>query len=244
MSTFVFDCPNCAVRNSTFKVKSWDTRFEDECLKWSFFSICRACTIPMIIQANVLTELYDECLGAFHTDSEAFSELKRILLPIIEKDEGHLNEVFENFTYNPILASHMLPPEHVPEEIKNIFIEASKCLSLSCFNATAAMFRLCLDRVTKEIVNQNIELSPTQNDKKSIHNRLTWIFDKNILNRDLEELSRCIKDDGNDGAHDGNIGKDEAEDLFDFTYEFLETVYTKPARVRNATERRQLRRQG
>lgn len=244
MSTFVFDCPNCAAQNSTFKVKSWDTRLEDECLKWSFFSICRACTIPMIIEANIEETLYQDCLSRYHDESEGIDELKRVISRDVESDNSHLNAIFDNFMYNPVLANQKIPPEHLPEEIKIIFIEASKCLSLSCFNATAAMFRLCLDRVTKEIVNQNIELSPTQNDKKSIHNRLIWIFDKNILNRDLEELSRCIKDDGNDGAHDGNIGKDEAEDLFDFTYEFLETVYTKPARLRNATERRQLRRQG
>ncbi|MEO9303158.1 DUF4145 domain-containing protein [Acinetobacter pittii] len=43
---------------------------------------------------------------------------------------------------------------------------------------------------------------------------------------DLEELSRCIKDDGNDAAHDGTIGETEANDLLDFTYELLERVYT------------------
>ncbi|RZG42152.1 DUF4145 domain-containing protein [Acinetobacter baumannii] len=75
-----------------------------------------------------------------------------------------------------------------------------------------------------------------------MHNRLTWIFNNKILNAGLEELSRCIKDDGNDGAHDGNIGKEEADDLFDFTYELLEQVYTQPERIRLATTRRLERR--
>lgn len=72
---------------------------------------------------------------------------------------------------------------------------------------------------------------------------MKWIFENEILPSDLEDLSRGIKDDGNDAAHDGSLNKDDAEDLLDFTYILLERVYTEPERVKIAAQRRVARRQ-
>lgn len=60
--------------------------------------------------------------------------------------------------------------------------------------------------------------------------------------RYLRELSLCIKEDGNDGAHAGSLTKDDAEDLLDFTFALLERIYTEPERLRLAQERRNARR--
>jgi hypothetical protein len=54
--------------------------------------------------------------------------------------------------------------------------------------------------------------------------------------------SMSVKDDGNDGAHRGTLGKADAEDLQDFTFELLERLYTEPARLKQAEERRKQRR--
>jgi len=69
-----------------------------------------------------------------------------------------------------------------------------------------------------------------------------WIFDNGILPESLRDLSSCVREDGNDGAHAGTLSKDDAEDLCDFTYVLLERLYTEPERVRLAEERRSLRR--
>ncbi|MDC5162629.1 DUF4145 domain-containing protein [Acinetobacter baumannii] len=243
MSTLVFDCPNCSAQHSTFDVKSYYSNLANEYCEWELFSICRSCTSAMIIKADVERGIHQALIAESLSYQDRFNYVREKLSDFIDRKDVHLNDYFNNLSYQPILKTYLTPPDHLPKDIEEIFIEASKCLAIGCFNASAAMFRLCLDIVTKQIVELNESLQPTRDNKKSIHTRLSWIFEHNILHKNLEDLSRCIKDDGNDGAHDGNIGKYEADDLFDFTYELLEHVYTQPARVQLAKERRQQRRQ-
>lgn len=51
-----------------------------------------------------------------------------------------------------------------------------------------------------------------------------------------------MKEDGNDGAHAGTLSREETEDLLDFSVTLLERMYTEPARLRLAKERREERR--
>ncbi|MBV6567613.1 DUF4145 domain-containing protein [Acinetobacter baumannii] len=243
MGTLIFDCPNCSAKHSTFDVKGYYSNLANDFWEWEFFSICRSCTSVMIIKADVDSSVHQGLAAEALSYEDRYIYVGDKLRNFIDQKDAHLNDHFSNFRYQPILKTYLTPPDHLPKDIEDIFIEASKCLSIGCFNVSAAMFRLCLDIVTKKILELNESLKPTRDNKKSIHTRLSWIFEHNILHKNLEELSRCIKDDGNDGAHDGNIGQYEADDLFDFTYEFLEHVYTQPARVQLAKERRQQRRQ-
>ncbi|MDA4962650.1 DUF4145 domain-containing protein [Acinetobacter baumannii] len=244
INSFVFDCPVCNVKHTTFDVKGWGNPVKgpNEELLFQLFSVCRACKMATCITATV-NEAY---VKSFSLNLGMRSNEENPVIPIMQKilteQERDLRMFFSQFRFIPVIPSKALAPEHLPPDLEKIFNEASKCLAIGCFNASAAMFRLCLDIITKHIVKENESLQPTRDDKKSIHNRLTWIFNNKILNAGLEELSRCIKDDGNDGAHDGNIGKEEADDLFDFTYELLEQVYTQPERIRLATTRRLERR--
>jgi Domain of unknown function (DUF4145) len=73
---------------------------------------------------------------------------------------------------------------------------------------------------------------------------LQWLFERGYLPSDLRELSTCIREDGNDGAHAGTLTKQDAEDLLDFTRALLERLYTEPQRLRLAEERRRMRREG
>ena len=45
-----------------------------------------------------------------------------------------------------------------------------------------------------------------------------------------------------DGAHAGTLTKDDAADLLDFTSRLLDRMYTEPARLKLAEERRDARR--
>lgn len=238
MSTFVFDCPNCAAKNSTFDVNGFTPiPVEPYFDAWSLFSTCRSCGISCCITASLN-------IDTFNGVNNRYLELSTKQNTIIDflGTNGDLNKRFEDFFYSPILPNTILPPEYLPEEIQTIFIEATKCFSIGCYNASGAMFRLCLDITTKHLVEIHLHLNPSSNDNRSIHSRLTWIFNNNVLPRGLEDLSRCIKDDGNDAAHDGSLGKVEAEDLLDFTYELLENVYTQPERIKIAKSRREQRR--
>jgi hypothetical protein len=78
--------------------------------------------------------------------------------------------------------------------------------------------------------------------RRSLGLRLKWLFEQSLLPNALEDLSSCIKEDGNDGAHEGTLGKEDAEDILDFTFALLERMYTEPERLRLAKERREARR--
>jgi hypothetical protein len=73
--------------------------------------------------------------------------------------------------------------------------------------------------------------------------RLRWLFDNRHLPDGLRDLSTCIREDGNDGAHAGTLTKEDADDLLDFTTALLERIYTEPAKLKLADERRKARRE-
>jgi hypothetical protein len=50
------------------------------------------------------------------------------------------------------------------------------------------------------------------------------------------------REDANDGAHVGNLSKEDAEDLLDFTTTLLERLGTEPKRLERAEARRKQRR--
>lgn len=104
------------------------------------------------------------------------------------------------------------------------------------------MFRLSLDLATKGMLASAPEGEPNAKTRRELGLRLEYLFEKGKLPSDLKDLSACVKDNGNDGAHDGNLSAEDAEDLLDFTFELLARIFTEPARIRLATERRSARR--
>ena len=104
------------------------------------------------------------------------------------------------------------------------------------------MFRLCVDLATKSMLPT--EEAPGLNTKtrRDLGLRLPWLFANGLLPEALKDLSSCIKEDGNDGAHAGNLTEDDASDLLDFSVSLLERIYTEPERLRLAKERRDARR--
>lgn len=239
MSTFIFDCPKCSAKKSTFDVNGYELReTRQEIYYWYLFSTCRACKISITVNADLTNTRIHSLNNSYYSNESAK------IAAIYEQLNGihDISDWFEDFEYSPILPNAETPPEHLPAEVEAFFKEAAKCYAIRCYNASGAMFRLCLDITTKNIISQYEHLSPTTNDKKTIHSRLNWIFKNGILPKQLEDLSRCIKDDGNDAAHDGSLSKDDAADLLDFTYILLERIYTEPARIENAHQRRVERR--
>lgn len=234
MSTFVFDCPSCMAKYSTFEVNGYTPRASrTNFFAWSLFSTCRVCNESCCITANINKNDFEYLNKRYSDDGAKKNQITEYL-----RSHHDLSHYLENFNYSPILPNSKQPPEYLPIEVEEKFKEAAKCLAIDCYNAAGAMFRLCLDITTKQILLNNTHLNPSKKDENSIHSRLIWIFDNNILPADLEDLSRSIKDDGNDAAHDGSLSKGDAEDLLDFTYILLERVYTEPERVKIATQRR------
>ncbi len=51
-----------------------------------------------------------------------------------------------------------LAPEHLPKDVKTAFDEGASCMASGCFNAGAAMFRLCLDLATKPMLLKKMKM--------------------------------------------------------------------------------------
>jgi hypothetical protein len=130
------------------------------------------------------------------------------------------------------------PPEHLPRDIDAAFREGATCMTVDCFNAAGTMFRLCLDFATKALLPEQDHSGLNGRIRGSLGLRMNWLFETGGLPAAFRDLATCVKDDGNDGAHDGTLTKVDAEDLQDFTFELLERLYTEPKRLEIAKERR------
>lgn len=131
-------------------------------------------------------------------------------------------------------------PKHLPANISLVFEEGCACLAIGSFNAAAAMFRTALDLATKSLLPEGTE--PASKIRRNLGLRLEWMFQNGLLAGDLQDLAECVKDDGNDGAHDGTLTQVDAEDLYDFSFELLRKVFTERARLDLAKARRAARR--
>ncbi|MCI1004287.1 DUF4145 domain-containing protein [Herbaspirillum sp. C7C8] len=229
MAEIVANCPRCGAKHITFDVlASQVVRKEYDWQLWyEVFSICRRCHVSTIL-------LVCDAMGANHD----FVHEKGLL-----KINGAINDFVDIRGYISLKNEHAIaPPEHLPPEIQAFFSEGATCLAVGCFNAAGTMFRLCLDAATRNMLPEEEHNGLNHRVRRDLGLRLPWLFDNGFLPEALRELSACIKDDGNDGAHAGTLTRVDAEDLLDFCLTLLERLYTEPAKLAEAKARRDARR--
>jgi len=232
MAELVYQCPRCRADKVTFDVRSgtsvalhfgWQNDIEAFC-------ICRHCGKSTVV---------------------AMRERHRDTFQNINNQGGlgafkhNINDMFYVDGYLSLKDNTSVsPPDHLPDDIQSVFKEGATCMAVGCFNAAGTMFRLCLDLATKSFLPEDNPNGLNSKIRRNLGFRMPWLFEHGHLPKSLEGLASCVKEDGNDGAHEGTLEKADAEDLLDFTVAVLERLYTEPARVRIATERRAVRRQG
>lgn len=222
MSELITNCPRCGALKITFDLKS----FAYQGMRYSWkevyetFCVCRSCNCGTIFQISKKKP---------DSDMEIIMRNKTISINEFVEIEKYIN-IKDNTVERP--------PEYLPKNIEEIFKEGITCKSVECFNASAAMFRLCLDLATKDILPKDDVNGLNNKIRRSLGFRLEWLFENKVISDSLKELASCIKDDGNDGAHEGILNKTDLEDVFDFTYLLLERLYTEPKRIELANERR------
>lgn len=233
MAELIANCPRCEARRITFGV------FGSYCIGQSYgwqyhfeaFAVCRACkkaTIFKLTQDDLDSQgLLDECKLNIEVLDRVLNDLFRV--------EGFVN-------VSDLNAPE--PPDHLPPDLADVFREGARCKAIGCYNAAATMFRLCVDLATRRLLPEaEAEVEGLRSRaRRDLGLRLPWLFDNGYLPNDLRELSSCIREDGNDGAHAGTLTQADAEDLQDFTFELLERMFTEPERLRLAKERRDKRR--
>jgi hypothetical protein len=232
MPDLVTDCPRCGTRHITFDLLGvvpitvdygWLVTFEG-------FSRCRKChrtTVFLLRQREIV--------------SKAASG--QLAIKALMDYPGAANDLVDARSYvSQKDAVGVEPPEYLPSPIKAAFEEGAKCLAVGCPNAAATMFRLCIDLGTRGLLPPAGEPPNTQV-RRSLGLRLQWLFDNGKLPEALRDLSAAVKDDGNDGAHEGTLEAADAEDLLDFSFRLLERMFTEPKKLELAAARRTERRQ-
>src|SRR4030042_1825604 len=229
MPELVADCPRCGSRRITFDVTAAKTiEIHYDWQKWyEAFCLCRHCghgTIFVLSESVNSDYKYVHKVGILHI-------------------EGALNNYLNVERYVSIKDQITIaPPEYIPKNIEAVFKEGATCLAVGCYNAAGTMFRLCVDLATRSMLPKEDSEGLNAKVRRDLGLRLPWLFARGFLPEALKGLSSCIKEDGNDGAHTGTLGKPDAEDLLDFTMTLLERMYTEPERLRLAQERRDSRR--
>jgi hypothetical protein len=229
VAELVANCPRCGAREMTFDLHAqhlivvkykWQHWFE-------VFCICRGCSGST----------------TFVLSQREVSDKDKIIKGLVNLNKA-VNQYMNIEGYISLKDIHTKePPEFIPENIDKVFREGAACMSIGCYNAAGTMFRLCIDLSTRAMLPEVDQMGLNSKVKRNLGLRLPWLFDNKILPEILRELSTCIKEDGNDGAHEGTLSKSDAEDLLDFTYVLLERIYTEPKRLELAKDRRLTRRQ-
>lgn len=230
MSELVSDCPRCGAKQITFElISAIKTRIEHDWQNWyEAFCICRQCrrsTVFVLSESVQGDYKYVHRTGLVNIDGAVnrYVDVKGVI------------SVKDKVAY--------APPDHIPPEIEAVFREGATCIAVGCNNAAGTMFRLCIDLITRTLLPDGEVEGLNYRTRRDLGLRLPWLFKNNLLPRALEEISTCVREDGNDGAHQGNLTIEDAEDLLDFTYLLLERIYTEPARLKVAQLRRQKRRE-
>lgn len=229
MAELVADCSRCGSCKITFDLTQENLiRVEYQWKYWyEVFCVCRNCQRSSIF---VLAQDANSDKGIVHENGlvklkGSVNRLMRIEGLISKKDEASVR-----------------PPEHLPVQIEVAFREGATCLAVGCYNAAGTMFRLCVDLATRTLIPEGEVEGLNPRVRRDLGLRLPWLFTNDLLPAVLHDLSTCIKDDGNDGAHAGTLGKEDAEDMLDFTTSLLERLYTEPENLSLAQIRRETRR--
>lgn len=230
MVMMVDNCPRCGSQKIAFDVsglnciKTYKVIGGATAYDYEVYCVCRECRKTTIFlchpkERNKSLDGYNWATGMFGL--KEIAEVVRAISPAdLAVDEA---------------------PEFLPKHIHSAYEEGTKCLAIGCYNASATMFRLCLDYATKGLTPEG-DQGPAHKIRRSLGLRMEWLFDNDLLPVALKQLAECVKDDGNDGAHEGILDKASAEDLNDFTCLLLERLYTEPQRLIEARTRREQRR--
>lgn len=224
MAELVADCPRCRAQLITF-----DAGTEllvgatvDGNLLYEMFCVCRSCARATIFLVAEKDHTRNQRVLVQKSNRRVFGTL-----PSESVNGFHLLHHI-----SPADVDTAPPPEELPDDIDRAFREATKCAAVGCYNAAGAMFRLCLNLATKDVKGSTLAA------------RLQALCEEKQFSPELRELGSVVRLDGNDAAHDGSLDQEAVEDMQAFAARFLTQLYTEPARVRAANERRQKRKSG
>ena len=117
----------------------------------------------------------------------------------------------------------------VPDNIGKDFREALRCRWIEAYKATVTMCRRAIQASCLE--------QAADKDKKLVA-QIDELASKGVITKPLKDFAHEVRLEGNDGAHpdaDGlnEVAAKDADDIIEFTREYLHHVYVMPAKLRD-----------
>ncbi|MFC1977318.1 DUF4145 domain-containing protein [Chloroflexota bacterium] len=145
--------------------------------------------------------------------------------------------VERNYKGNPWQVQSISPSvekigEGVPPLVDEAYRQAVVCLAIDCPDASIAMCRASLDRMTKE----------QKADGNTLKARLDNLVKKGVLKSSIITEAVNVREFGNAALHDllaEEISAEDADIICEFTKGILYDIYVTPELARKAEERRQ-----
>ena len=234
MPTFNADCNRCGAQKATFEVY-WLNAIAKDLRGVTTFDLsgsCRSCG-----RSNTMSVRHGSYAAIHNTH-----DLRSIMNSVANLNDILILNAFLNVSdlYVPDV------PDFVEGDLRQIYKEGRLSLVVGNYNAAASMFRLCVDLLTRPLLPDTGDAAkpqPSGKERKDVAPRLRWLLSNRILDQGLADLADCIREDGNDASHHGDVRtREEAEDVADFCRILLERLVTEPKRMEVARERREERR--
>jgi DNA-directed RNA polymerase subunit RPC12/RpoP len=116
----------------------------------------------------------------------------------------------------------------VPKEVAEDFREALRCRWVEAYKASVTMCRRSI---------QTSCLAQGADKRKKLMRQIDELAAKGLITEPLKQFAHAVRLEGNDGAHPDPDGLDtvtqkDADDIIEFTREYLHHVYVMPAKLK------------
>jgi hypothetical protein len=171
MATLTCDCPHCGTKKSGFSIHGTSARSHINQQIWHSTYVCNHCGMAVLVTTA----------GSSNSNpAQQLGDLLQInsliqIVPAPEKIEA---------------------PDHLPDAVRNAFIEGCEILKISPSMATTS-FRKSLELGLKD-------LSP-EIDAWKLEKRIDRMAEKGLLTNDLKEWAHHLRLDGNEATHEGEV---------------------------------------
>jgi Domain of unknown function (DUF4145) len=195
--------------------------------------ICPHCSVPSY--HSFVVGPYVKHSGDAEIEGHVLVECQNCqhVMYVVGKRKGavHFYEYKESF---PLGNPESSVETTIMSGVRDDFIEALKCKSISAHKATVVMCRRALQASCKQFGAEGAKLI----------NQIDDLSRKGRITTALKDMAHDIRKLGNDGAHPdedglGEVTKEDAEDIVEFTRQYFEHVYVMPARSDAFRKRRE-----
>lgn len=233
MPLLQIDCPRCGAKSMTADVPvSVGIGNSVRPTHWEVFAVCRKCKKGSIQKVR----------AASNSLSGIAASMGNFVPHTVNGNLDHLVDIIGGLDSSDFSPADV--PEYMSPTVRNAYVEAVSNIRMGCPNAAAAMFRLALDLATKEKVQAipAADPQPNSDEKRVLAKRVDWLFEQKLLPATLKPLATALRENANDGAHDGVLTMQDANDLYDFAEALMYEIYTVPGQINAINKRRVARR--